>query len=56
MKRKLVTVRMPKEVERFVARVAKLAGTSPTNVYNMMLATAIVHLDIRRPTSTRKKV
>jgi hypothetical protein len=49
MKRKNVNVRMPKEVVEFVRRVSKLAGTTQTNTYNVILAVAIVHLELKKP-------
>lgn len=39
MKKKQVTLRMPKHVIARVAEIAKAAGVPPTVVYNVLLAT-----------------
>lgn len=39
---KTVTLRLPQSTIRHVARVAKMAGVSPTQVYNVFLAAYIL--------------
>lgn len=45
MKQKQVTLRLPQEVISRVAKVAKMAGVSPTQVYNVFLAATVLGLD-----------
>jgi hypothetical protein len=49
MKTKQVTVRLPKETITHVAKVAKMAGVSPTQVYNVLLAAYIAGLERPAP-------
>ena len=45
---KQVTLRLPQETISHVARVAKRAGVSPTQVYNVFLAAYILGLERER--------
>lgn len=46
---KQVTVRLPQSTISHVAKVAKLAGVSPTQVYNVFLASYIMGMQRSEP-------
>lgn len=48
-RRKLVIVRLPREVDAVLRLVAKRSGTSMTDVVNVLLAVAFVHLKENAP-------
>lgn len=50
---KQVTLRLPQSTISHVAKVAKLAGVSPTQVYNVFLAAYILGLERSEPQSRR---
>lgn len=46
-RRKVLTLRLPREVDEAIGIIAKRAGTTRTNVINVLLATAMLHMDPR---------
>ena len=46
---KQVTLRLPQSTITHVAKVAKVAGVSPTQVYNVFLAAYILGLERQQP-------
>lgn len=55
MKTKQVTVRLPQTTITHIAKLAKLAGVSPTQVYNVLLAAYVITLrDAASPGSAKE--
>lgn len=53
MSNKQVTLRLPQTTIEHIAKVAKMAGVSPTQVYNVFLAAYILGLERSQPQGER---
>ena len=54
MKKVQVQLRLPTHLIHHIKRVAKAAGVTPTQVYNVMMALAVLRPDAAHPPQEKK--